>query len=312
MNQNPILATMLAKQKLVVSMSLLLVVALSGIYTILGIGMNMSSLDMTRMSGIFSMPEAGTSMNMDMEGKMNMSIPSQDMSANNELPNNMGQDLNIMKTDENPVMEMGSSWSFNSTILMFLMWWFMMIAMMVPSAAPTLLLFYSLKNIGSEAKRALPQTYLFLIGYLSAWAFFSVLACILQALLETNSLANPMMMQSNSLYLSAGLLVLAGLYQFTTLKHLCLDKCRSPTEFLADNNRKGEFGAFMMGAHHGAFCLGCCWALMALLFVGGVMNLFWIVGIAAYVAIEKLVPRMNWIDKVLGVLLIGAGILLLV
>ena len=303
---------MLAKQKLVVSMSLLLVVALSGIYTILGIGMNMSSLDMTRMSGIFSMPEAGSSMNMDMEGKMNMSMPSQDMSANNELPKNMGQDLNMMRMDENPVMEMGSSWSFNSTILMFLMWWFMMIAMMVPSAAPTLLLFHSLKNIGSEAKRALPQTYLFLIGYLSAWAFFSALACLLQALLETNSLSNPMMMQSNSLYLSAGLLVLAGLYQFTTWKHVCLDKCRSPTEFLADKNRKGECGAFMMGAHHGAFCLGCCWALMALLFVGGVMNLYWIVGIAAYVAIEKLVPRINWIDKVLGVLLIGAGILFLV
>ena len=110
---------MLAKQKLVVSMSLLLVVALSGIYTILGIGMNMSSLDMTRMSGIFSMPEAGSSMNMDMEGKMNMSMPSQDMSANNELPKNMAQDLNMMKIDENPVMEMGLSWSFKSTAVSY-------------------------------------------------------------------------------------------------------------------------------------------------------------------------------------------------
>ena len=187
-----------------------------------------------------------------------------------------------------------------------------MIAMMVPSAAPTLLLFHSLKKLGSEAQRALPQTYLFLIGYLCAWAFFSAAACLMQAQLEDNSLASPMMMQSTSTYLSGALLVMAGIYQFTTLKNVCLDKCRSPAEFLAENNRKGEFGALIMGVHHGAFCLGCCWALMALLFVGGVMNLYWIIGIAIYVAIEKLLPRLSWLDKVLGVSLIGAGILLTV
>ena len=107
-------------------------------------------------------------------------------------------------------------------------------------------------------------------------------------------------------------MLVAGIYQFTTLKNVCLDKCRSPAEFLAENNRKGEFGAFIMGFHHGTFCLGCCWALMALLFVGGVMNLYWIIGIALYVAIEKLLPQISWLDKALGVLLIGAGILLVV
>ena len=187
-----------------------------------------------------------------------------------------------------------------------------MIAMMVPSAAPTLLLFHSLKKLGSEAQRALPQTYLFLLGYLCSWAFFSVAACLLQTQLEANNLASPMMMQSTSTYLSGALLVMAGIYQFTTLKNICLDKCRSPTEFLAENTRKGEFGALIMGMHHGAFCLGCCWALMALLFVGGVMNLYWIIGIAIYVAIEKLLPQLSWLDKVLGFLLIGAGILLIV
>lgn len=274
--------------------------------------MNMSALDMTRMTGIFSMPDAGTSMNMDMDGKMGMSMPSEDMSAGGNVPKDMGQNQSMMQMGDQSGMEMQSSWSFSTTILMFLMWWLMMIAMMVPSAAPTLLLFHSLKKLGSEAQRALPQTYLFLFGYLGAWAFFSVAACLMQAKLEANSLASPMMMQSTSTYLSGALLVMAGIYQFTTFKNVCLDKCRSPAEFLAENNRKGEFGALIMGVHHGAFCLGCCWALMALLFVGGVMNLYWIVGIALYVAIEKLLPQLSWLDKVLGVSLIGAGILLIV
>lgn len=312
MEQKPFLPVLLSRQNWVVSISLLLVVVLSGIYTFLGIGMNMSALDMTRMTGIFSMPDAGTSMNMDMDGKMGMSMPSEDMSAGGNVPKDMGQNQNMMQMGDQSGMEMQSSWSFSTTILMFLMWWLMMIAMMVPSAAPTLLLFHSLKKLGSEAQRALPQTYLFLFGYLGAWAFFSVAACLMQAKLEANSLASPMMMQSTSTYLSGALLVMAGIYQFTTFKNVCLDKCRSPAEFLAENNRKGEFGALIMGVHHGAFCLGCCWALMALLFVGGVMNLYWIVGIALYVAIEKLLPQLSWLDKVLGVSLIGAGILLIV
>ena len=312
MGQKSVLPVLLARQNWVVSVSLLLVVVLSGIYTFLGIGMNMSALDMTRMSGIFSMPDASTSMNMDMDGKMDMSMPSEDMSADGNAPQDMGQNQTMMQVGDQSAMQMQSIWSFNTTILMFAMWWLMMIAMMVPSAAPTLLLFHALKKLGSEAHRALPQTYLFLVGYLCAWAFFSVAACLLQAQLEANGLASPIMMQSTSTYLSGALLVMAGIYQFTTLKNICLDKCRSPAEFLAENTRKGEFGALIMGVHHGVFCLGCCWALMALLFVGGVMNLYWIIGIAIYVAIEKLLPQLSWLDKVLGVSLIGAGILLIV
>lgn len=312
MNQRPILTTVLAKQNLVVSVSLILVVLFTGIYTILGIGMNMSALDMTRMSGVLSMPDSGTGMNMEMEGKMSTSMPSKDITSKSELSNNIAQDQSTMKMGDNSRMEMETTWSFNFTILMFLMWWFMMIAMMVPSASPTLLLFHSLKNMSSEPRYALPHTYLFLLGYLSAWAFFSAAACLLQAQLENYSLASPMMMHSTSKYLSASLLILAGIYQFSALKNVCLDKCRSPAEFLSENNRKGFIGAFIMGAHHGAFCLGCCWALMALLFVGGVMNLYWIIGIAAYVAIEKLWQRINWIDKISGVLLIVAGIFFLV
>ena len=312
MEQKPILPVLLSKQNWVVSISLILVVVLSGIYTFLGVGMNMSSLEMTRMSGIFSVPDASTSMNMEMDGKMDMSMPFEAMSAVDDSPKDMTQNQGMMQMGDQSTMEMESSWSFNTTILMFLMWWLMMIAMMVPSAAPTLLLFHSLKKLGYEAQRALPQTYLFLLGYLGAWAFFSIAACLLQAQLEANSLVSPIMMQSTSTYLSGALLLMAGVYQFTALKNVCLDKCRSPAEFLAENKRKGEFGALIMGVHHGVFCLGCCWALMALLFVGGVMNLYWIVGIALYVAIEKLLPQLSWLDKVLGASLVGAGILLIV
>ena len=309
MKQKAVLPVLLSKQNWVVAVSLLLVIVLSAVFTFLGVGMNMSALEMTRVSGIFSMPDAGNSMNMEMDSKIDMSMPSEDILAGDDAPKDMAQNQRMMQMGDQSVMEMQSSWSFNTTILMFLMWWLMMIAMMVPSAAPTLLLFHSLKKLGSEAHRALLQTYLFLLGYLGIWAFFSLLACLLQAQLEAISLASPMMMQSTSEYLSAALCFMAGIYQFTTLKNVCLDKCRSPAEFLAENNKKGEFGAVIMGVHHGAFCLGCCWALMTLLFVGGVMNLYWIVGLALYVAIEKLLPQLSGFDKVLGFLLIGVGTL---
>ena len=193
--------------------------------------MNMSSLEMTRMSGIFSVPDASTSMNMEMDGKMDISMPSDDMSGGDDAPKDMTRNQSVMQTGDQSTMELQSNWSFNTTILMFLMWWLMMIAMMVPSAAPTLLLFHSLKKFGSEAQRALGPTYLFLLGYLGILAVFSVVACLLQAQLEANNLASPMMMQSTSSYLSGALLLIAGIYQFTTLKNVCLDKCRSPAEF---------------------------------------------------------------------------------
>ena len=133
-----------------------------------------------------------------------------------------------------------------------------MIAIRVSSAAPALLLINSLKKFGSKAQRAWGQTYLLLLGYLGGWEFFSLAACLLQAQLEANSLVSPMTVQSSSTYLSGVLLLMASIYQFIKLKNVCFDKCRSPAEFLAENNRKGEFGALVMGVHHGPFRLGCC------------------------------------------------------
>ena len=255
MENKPNLSTVLEKDNLIVYLSIILIIIITGVYTIFGIGMPMSAIEMTKMSGIFSIP---SSMDMDMN-----------MGSNN--------------------MNMG--WSFSMAISMFLMWWLMMIAMMTPSAAPTLLLFHNLKRIGSERNRALSYTYFFLSGYLIVWALFSLIACILHKFFDNSSITDIGMMQIRSIQFSGTLLIAAGIYQFTPLKNACLEKCRTPIDFLSSNNRKGAKGSFIMGAHHGLFCLGCCWALMALLFVGGVMNLFWITGLALYVLIEKIIIK---------------------
>ena len=267
LENKPNLSTVLEKDNLIVYLSIILIIIITGVYTIFGIGMPMSAIEMTKMSGIFSIP---SSMDMNM---------------------NMG-------------------WSFSMAISMFLMWWLMMIAMMTPSAAPTLLLFHNLKRIGSERKRALSYTYFFLSGYLIVWAIFSLIACILHKFFDNSSITDIGMMQIRSIQFSGTLLIAAGIYQFTPLKNACLEKCRTPIDFLSSNNRKGAKGSFIMGAHHGLFCLGCCWALMALLFVGGVMNLFWITGLALYVLIEKIIIKARWLDKIMGLILIAFGIFL--
>ena len=278
MLEKPKLSTVLEKDNLIVYLSIFLIVIITGLYTIFGIGMPMSAIEMTKMSGIFSMSSS-------MEMNMNMG-------SNN--------------------MDMKNRWSISMAISMFLMWWLMMIAMMTPSAAPTLLLFHNLKKIGSEGKKALSYTYLFLFGYLIIWAIFSLIACIIHKFFDTSSITDAAMMQLKSVQFSGILLITAGVYQFTPLKNACLEKCRTPIDFLSSNNRKGAKGSFIMGAHHGLFCLGCCWALMVLLFVGGVMNLFWITGLALYVLIEKIIIKARWLDKIIGLILIFFGTSLLI
>ena len=278
MLEKPKLSIVLEKDNLIVYLSIFLIVIITGLYTIFGIGMPMSAIEMTKMSGIFSMSSS-------MEMNMNMG-------SNN--------------------MDMKNRWSISMAISMFLMWWLMMIAMMTPSAAPTLLLFHNLKKIGSERKKALSYTYLFLFGYLIIWAIFSLIACIIHKFFDTSSITDTAMMQLKSVQFSGILLITAGVYQFTPLKNACLEKCRTPIDFLSSNNRKGAKGSFIMGAHHGLFCLGCCWALMALLFVGGVMNLFWITGLALYVLIEKIIIKARWLDKIMGLILIFFGTSLLI
>ena len=197
-------------------------------------------------------------------------------------------------------------WSPGYAVLMFFMWWVMMIAMMLPSASPTVLLFARIHRKSRERGEVAVPAGIFMLGYLAAWAGFSVIATAAQWALEMAGLLN-MMMVSTVPWLGGALLMAAGLWQFSPWKLACLRHCRSPLSFLMTRWRQGWRGAFVMGLDHGAFCLGCCWFLMALLFFGGIMNLWWIGGLALYVLLEKTVPTGHWLGYGLGVVLTGWG-----
>lgn len=185
------------------------------------------------------------------------------------------------------------------------MWFTMMIAMMTPSAAPLALLYGRvLRHHSGTGTASLRQTSFLLAGYLAVWFVYSVAAATVQKLLEPTGLLSGMMLWSRSAVLSALVLASAGLYQMSALKYACLQQCRSPVGFLTENWRAGNYGAFTMGLRHGSYCVGCCWVLMALLFVGGVMNLAWIAALTALVLAEKITRLGPYIGKVSGVVLI--------
>jgi predicted metal-binding membrane protein len=173
-----------------------------------------------------------------------------------------------------------------------------------------ILLYAAVNRKARERGAPFVPTGVFALGYLAAWGVFSLLAVALQWGLERTALLSSMMV-GTSIVLGGLLLIAAGAWQLTPLKHACLKHCRSPLHFLSHHWRKGRWGAFRMGAEHGAFCLGCCWFLMGLLFYGGVMNLYWIVGLAAFVLLEKTAPAGHWIGSAAGVGLIAWGGLLL-
>jgi len=203
-----------------------------------------------------------------------------------------------------------AQWSREYAGVMFLMWWVMMIAMMLPSATPMVLLFAMMNRKQKEKGNAYVPTVLFASAYLVVWAGFSVVAVALQWGLEATTLLSPMLV-STSAFLGGGLLLAAGIYQLTPIKQACLKHCRSPLQFVLSHWRSGRRGAFRMGVEHGAYCVGCCWFLMGLLFFGGVMNLYWIIGLAVFVFIEKTVPAGHWVSSCVGVILITSGIFVL-
>lgn len=203
----------------------------------------------------------------------------------------------------------GGDWSFAYWVIMLLMWWVMMIAMMVPSAAPMILLYTRVQRHaleGNPGDAAVPVLS-FLSGYLLAWFVFSLLATAMQWGFERAGLVHGMMMWSTSHTLSGLFLLAAGVYQLSPLKNRCLQHCRSPAAFLSAHWRKGSAGALRMGVEHGLYCVGCCWSLMLLLFVGGIMNLVWIAGLAIFVLLEKLLPRGDWLARASGGLMIAVG-----
>lgn len=205
---------------------------------------------------------------------------------------------------------MVANWDAPYFALVFMMWVVMMAAMMLPSAAPVILLYGAVLRRSAEptaGAQRLAQSYVFAGGYGLAWTGFSALATLLQFWLSRAALLSPMMIGAGPLF-GATLLILAGLYQWTPLKRACLVSCRSPLAALVGRWRPGLLGAARMGFGHGIDCVGCCWALMALLFVGGVMNLGWIAAISVFVLAEKLMPFGAESGRWSGTALIATGL----
>jgi predicted metal-binding membrane protein len=208
-------------------------------------------------------------------------------------------------------MPMAPRWTPSAFALTFAMWTVMMIGMMLPSAAPMILTFAALSRRKERAVERMMPVLLFASGYLLVWTAFSLIATLLQWALDRLGLLSPMLTTTNAL-IGGALFLMAGVYQLTPLKEACLRHCRSPFAFLFNRWRDGLNGALGMGLEHGAYCLGCCWLLMTLLFVVGVMNLLWVAAITLFVLAEKLLRGGAWIARISGVVMAGYGIWLVV
>ena len=249
-------------------------------------------------------------------------IPNQ-MKMDTTMPDMAGGSAHNTKTDESghwsssDMLMSQVKWTASYAFLMFLMWWLMMIAMMLPSASPMVLMHASIlrKSLASvenqghytPSHRLILTTSSFISGYLAMWGLFSLVAVAAQWVLVSLGVLSDMMMSTSKL-LSSGLLVSAGVWQLIPFKAACLRHCRSPITFLSTHWHPGIGGAFKMGIEHGAYCLGCCWFLMALLFYGGIMNLIWIIGLALLVLAEKVIPDGVVFGRVIGLLLIAWGL----
>jgi predicted metal-binding membrane protein len=198
-------------------------------------------------------------------------------------------------------------WDATGFVLMFLMWVVMMVGMMLPGAAPMILLYATINRRKRAAGSPYAPTAVFALGYVTVWTAFSLLATLMQGVLQHLTWLSPMLVSTSHL-LGGALLIGAGLYQWTPLKRACLDTCRSPLSFILMHWRSGVSGALYMGMVHGVYCLGCCGLLMGLLFVGGVMNLLWVAAITLLVLGEKLVPGGGWFARISGAAMIAVGI----
>lgn len=220
-----------------------------------------------------------------------------------------GMDMGGMSTAAEPAFR---SWTIADFGFVFIMWAVMMIGMMTPSVTPMALLYAAVGRKAASSGRPLAATGWFLGGYLSAWIAFSLAAASAQWILTRLVLLTPMMERASDIF-GGLLLVAAGLYQWSPLKDTCLKQCQTPLGFLMSHGgfRPEPFLALRLGAAHGLYCVGCCWVLMALLFVGGVMNVLWIAGLAILILAEKVVPTGRLISRVAGAGLATAGLFLL-
>jgi predicted metal-binding membrane protein len=222
-----------------------------------------------------------------------------------------GVGMEMMHMGGGQIMAMAPEWTLAYGIVVFLMWAVMMVAMMLPSAAPVTLLVASIARKRREAGGDPGlSTAPFVVGYLGVWFVFAATVTLVQWRLDAAGLLSDTMALA-SVVVSGGVFILAGIYQWTPLKQACLRHCRSPLGFLLQHWRDGALGALASGARHGVFCLGCCWMLMVLLFVGGIMNLAWIAGIALLVLIEKTLPWGGRMGRATGAVLFAWGALTL-
>ena len=222
----------------------------------------------------------------------------------------LGHQMSSAMTYEQAMAAMGMAvntpWEIGDVLFTFAMWAVMMVGMMAPAAAPILLLFGAAQAKRGE-RRALPAVAMFALGYVGIWIAFSVGAAIAQWGLHGAAMLS-MAMATSSPRLGGTILIAAGAYQLTALKNRCLTHCRSPLGFLLTNWRDGQLGAFRMGSRHGIYCLGCCWALMCVLFAVGIMNLLWVAALTAFVLVEKIGPKSAVAARLAGAALIVLGI----
>lgn len=205
-------------------------------------------------------------------------------------------------------MDMWAPWTAADLLFTFAMWTVMMAGMMLPSAAPVMLVAAGARAARSGGRGGAATSMAFGAGYLAVWTGFSAAAALAQWVLHDAALLSPMM-AAKSPVIAGAILIGAGLYQLSPLKHACLAHCRSPLDFLMAHWREGTAGAVRLGARHGLYCLGCCWALMAVLFVVGVMNLAWVAALAIIVLLEKIAPGAAWASRLIGAALVIGGVL---
>lgn len=201
------------------------------------------------------------------------------------------------------------SWTSGHFLFVFTMWAVMMVAMMTPSVTPMVLIYARVAQQSARAGQLIAPAGWFACGYLLAWSLFSALAALAQWALEALALLTPMMAAASHKF-GGAVLITAGAYQWLPVKDICLANCRAPLSFL---QRHGGFqvsatGSLRLGLLHGAYCIGCCWALMAVLFVVGVMNLLWIAALMIIVLLEKVIPGGHYLARSIGCLALAAGI----
>ena len=266
---------LLGHQRLLVLSGILLLTLVAWWFLFHGAGMHMSIFEMAQFSLI---PYQSAAMSMDMP--------------------EMGMHL--------------QAWVWRDWSIALLMWWVMMVAMMLPSATPTILLYARVMHFAKKDTDSIivVATFSFMLGYLSSWLIFSFFATFFQwALQQANLLSMLMIVRSG--WLSGLLLVIVGLYQLSPFKQHCLKYCQSPASFISTHMRYGQFGAYQMGLKHGIYCVGCCWLLMLLLFVGGVMNLVWIAILSIFVLAEKAFPHISKLPQLSAILLLTWGMTIL-